>query len=242
MYAALCTLFEENQELTNDLCYSCIEISFTEEDVSIVTETCAEQCLHACSATCDRDFTEVEYTAEELKGIQTLDPDLELILSYLRSNKIPTEDDIFISSQAAKNYRVNKEMFFLDTAGILRNIPKNENPSRLDVPKNLVDEVLHSCHNIPAMGHQGVVRTYLRVKEKFYWFSMSQATKNFVRTCDVCSKFKNANRKVRCPMSKMERVHLDFLGPLPESTSGNTNILVMVDQFTKCPYQAKQPK
>lgn len=31
----------------------------------------------------------------------------------------------------------------------------------------------------------------------------------------------------------MERVHLDFLGPLPESTSGNTNILVMVDQFTK---------
>lgn len=133
-------------------------------------------------------------------------------------------------------------MFFLDTAGILRNIPKNENPSRLNVPKNLVDEVLHSCHNIPAMGHQGVVRTYLRVKEKFYWFSMSQATKNFVRTCDVCSKFKNANRKVRCPMSKMERVHLDFLGPLPESTSGNTNILVMVDQFTKCPYQAKQPK
>lgn len=124
-------------------------------------------------------------------------------------------------------------MFFLDTAGILRNIPKNENPSRLDVPKNLVDEVLHSCHNIPAMGHQGVVRTYLRVKEKFYWFSMSQATKIFVRTCDVCSKFKNANRKVRCPMSKMERVHLDFLGPLPESTSGNTNILVMVDQFTK---------
>ena len=31
----------------------------------------------------------------------------------------------------------------------------------------------------------------------------------------------------------MERVHLDFLGPLPESTSGNSNILVMVDQFTK---------
>lgn len=31
----------------------------------------------------------------------------------------------------------------------------------------------------------------------------------------------------------MERVHLDFLGPLPESASENTNILVMVDQFTK---------
>lgn len=76
MYAALCTLFEENQELTNDLFHSCIDISFTEEDVSIVTETCAEQCLDVCSATCDRDFTEIEYTAEELKGIQAQDPDL----------------------------------------------------------------------------------------------------------------------------------------------------------------------
>jgi transposase InsO family protein len=33
--------------------------------------------------------------------------------------------------------------------------------------------------------------------------------------------------------SPMERVHLDFLGPLPETPRGNTNILVMVDQFTK---------
>lgn len=31
----------------------------------------------------------------------------------------------------------------------------------------------------------------------------------------------------------MERVHFDFLGPLPVSTAGNSNILVMVDQFTK---------
>lgn len=30
----------------------------------------------------------------------------------------------------------------------------------------------------------------------------------------------------------MERVPLDFLGPLPETTSGNANILVMVDQLT----------
>lgn len=75
------------------------------------------------------------------------------------------------------------------------------------------------------MGHQGVVRTYLRVKEKFSGIVWARQQKN--------SKFKNANRKIRCPMSKMKRVHLDFLGPLPESTSGNTNILVMVDQFTK---------
>lgn len=31
----------------------------------------------------------------------------------------------------------------------------------------------------------------------------------------------------------MERVHLDFLGPLPTSTRGNQYLLMMVDQFTK---------
>lgn len=31
----------------------------------------------------------------------------------------------------------------------------------------------------------------------------------------------------------MERVHLDFLGPLPTTPRGNSFILMMVDQFTK---------
>lgn len=31
----------------------------------------------------------------------------------------------------------------------------------------------------------------------------------------------------------MERVHIDFLGPLPKSPRGNEHILMMVDQFTK---------
>ena len=31
----------------------------------------------------------------------------------------------------------------------------------------------------------------------------------------------------------MERVYMDFLGPLPRSTEGNEYILIMVDLFTK---------
>lgn len=107
------------------------------------------------------------------------------------------------------------------------------------LPKTLLDEVLGLSHELPVMGHQSVSRTYFRVKEKFYWYSMNQSTKEFVRTCDICSKHKKSNRKAKYPMIKyqtgvsMERVHLDFLGPLPKFTAGNSNILVMVDQFTK---------
>jgi transposase InsO family protein len=31
----------------------------------------------------------------------------------------------------------------------------------------------------------------------------------------------------------MERVHLDFMGPLPKTKKGNEYVLMMVDQFTK---------
>jgi hypothetical protein len=31
----------------------------------------------------------------------------------------------------------------------------------------------------------------------------------------------------------MERVHLDFIEPLPRTERGNEHILMMVDQFTK---------
>ena len=33
--------------------------------------------------------------------------------------------------------------------------------------------------------------------------------------------------------SPMEKVHLDFLGPLPRTEAGNEYILMMVDSFTK---------
>jgi hypothetical protein len=31
----------------------------------------------------------------------------------------------------------------------------------------------------------------------------------------------------------MEKVHIDFLGPLPKTKKGNEHVLVMVDSFTK---------
>ena len=54
--------------------------------------------------------------------------------------------------------------------------------------------------------------------------------------CGVCSLNKKAHRKARGELnlfhagSPMERVHLDFLGPLPRTAAGNENVLVLVDQ------------
>ena len=68
---------------------------------------------------------------------------------------------------------------------------------------------------------------------------MSRDVKNYVRTCAVCNRNKKPNVHSKCAMTlfhagaPIERVHLDFLGPLPITSAGNQHILVMVDQFTK---------
>ena len=172
----------------------------------------------------------IQYTTEQLLKEQHKDPDLHLILHWLNSKEEPEEADLFLASQAAKKYFVNKEQFFLDQEKVLRNRSKN-NLTRLVVPKSCIQEVLALNHDIPMTGHQGVDRTRARIKEKYYWYKMNETIKFYVKSCVSCNKNKKATRKARCPMTQyhagvpFERVHMDFIGPLPETTKGNSNIL-----------------
>lgn len=180
----------------------------------------------------------IQYTKEQLSTEQQKDPDLQLILYWLEHKTEPPEADMFIAGPAAKKYLVNKEQFHLDNQHVLWNLSKSGD-QRLVVPKPFVSEVTQLNHNLPITGHQGIDRTRERIRKKFYWYRMNESVKRFVQSCGTCNKHKKATRKARCPLTKyhagapMERVHIDFLGPLPESSKGNAHILVMVDQFTK---------
>lgn len=48
----------------------------------------------------------------------------------------------------------------------------------LVLPGTMQVEAMALCHDIPAAGHQGVVRTLSRIKEQFYWYSMTLDIQN----------------------------------------------------------------
>lgn len=140
-------------------------------------------------------------------------------------------------SKAAKFYWINKELFILDEHKVLW---KTRGDAKILVlPKSVQVEVMNLCHDIPTSGHQGVTRTFGRIREKLYWYPMSTDIHNYVASCAVCNRNKKPTKHARCCMTKfhagepMERVHLDFLGPLPTTPRVNSFILMMVDQFTK---------
>ncbi|GFX83560.1 uncharacterized protein TNCV_325091 [Trichonephila clavipes] len=61
------------------------------------------------------------------------------------------------------------------------------------------------------------------------------------RTCDPCAARKGPRKRTRGRLqlynvgAPFERIAFDILGPLPKSSDGNNNILVVKDYFTKWP-------
>ena len=68
------------------------------------------------------------------------------------------------------------------------------------------------------------------------WHEMNVDIILHVKTCAICSINKKPRVKPELGSyhagARMERVHLDIMGPLPESDRGNKYIMVMVDQFS----------
>jgi transposase InsO family protein len=178
------------------------------------------------------------YSMEDLQEAQAEDVDLQMLLAWLKDGTEPTQGALFRTSPAAKFYWINKALFELIEEIIFK---KRTNTLDMDLvmPISLRKSALESCHDLPSSGHQGIARTKATVKEKFFWHGMVQSITNYVTSCDVCNKNKKRNRYGRCPLTEyqagapMERVHIDFMGPLPRTPRGNEHILVMVDQFTK---------
>lgn len=138
-------------------------------------------------------------------------------------------------NQAVKHYWISKQLFTLDDSKVLWNMKEGQDGTPvklLVVPNNLRTEVLRICHDVTAAGHQGVDRTKAQLRDRFFWYGMMKEAEQYVNCCGSCSRNKRSQRHARAG-APMERVHLYFLGPLPETSKGNVYVQVMVDQFTK---------
>lgn len=123
-------------------------------------------------------------------------------------------------------------------------VPKNKKTTdsetlwKIFVPGSGIDSILRENHD--SCGHQGIFKTFHRIKQKYTFPRLYQIVKEYVRNCDTCRSAKSANAINRPPMGSQrvanrpfELVSLDFMGPLPRTRNGNTSLLVIVDYFSK---------
>ena len=82
-------------------------------------------------------------------------------------------------------------------------------------------------------------KTLARLKERFYWPGHHNDVRDWCQNCGTCASRKNPAPNACAPLKSitvgypMQLVAMDILGPLPESPTGKTHILVVADYFTK---------
>ncbi|OWY94176.1 reverse transcriptase, partial [Phytophthora megakarya] len=102
----------------------------------------------------------------------------------------------------------------------------------------MIQEVLQNCHDSIEGGHQGVVRSYQKVKLNYYWIGLYADVEKHVKSCLDCSSSKSLPQlKGYSPGNVLaERpfqvVSMDFVIPLPTSRRGNTALLLWQCAFT----------
>jgi hypothetical protein len=100
--------------------------------------------------------------------------------------------------------------------------------------------LMREVHDAPTGGHLGREKTYRRLTARVYWRGVYNDVQDYVRSCVSCAQNKashlNASdllHPLPIPARRWETMTMDFVGPLPMTSSGHDFLLVVVDKFSK---------
>ena len=103
------------------------------------------------------------------------------------------------------------------------------------VPASLVPRLLDSLHQLSHPGGNAFLRD---LRRRYVWRRMSAQVKAFSRSCLACQRAK-ITRHSKAPLEplampdrRFAALHLDLVGPLPES-QGNTYLLTIIDRYSR---------
>jgi len=128
----------------------------------------------------------------------------------------------------------DNEKFKLIEGLVYRKVGENH---KFYVPDQMIPSLLRAHHD--DMGHVGVEKTYQGVSQNYWFPAMKRKIFEYVNNCITCIMSNEAgNRNERetslypLPKGPMEVLHVDYFGPLQETSNRRKHVLVIVDAFT----------
>lgn len=179
----------------------------------------------------------------QITAAQVADPDLAPLIKPLQNGRErPTWQEISAYSCRLKAlWRQWNRLKLI--GGVLYRKWVEEETSRhywqLVVPVTKQKEVLWHFHDAPTAGHLGSIRTMMKIRQNFYWVGLKDDARRYCQSCDKCAarkpeqKYPRGNLRQYMVGEPMERMAVDVLGPLPQTTRGNRYIVVIADYFSK---------
>jgi hypothetical protein len=154
-------------------------------------------------------------------------------------------EDVSNPSKSDRLRVVAERIYIMDDGVMMRYVGPKSKPWedeslywRIWLPESLVPKAISLFHETPTAGHMGIRKTYCRLEEKFYWFTMRRDVTDFVRRCFKCQEVKVRAAPVApgtsyLPERPWELVFTDLMGPYPRTAKQNTHLLVIVCGFSK---------
>ena len=147
-------------------------------------------------------------------------------------------EDAKLCARIAPDYEV-------DENGLLFFSPRSAKESddrmemvRLVVPELLQEDFMHHYHTSLEGGHQGIGRTYQRIRSNFHWRGLYRSVQRYVGKCVDCTTGKGLPAiRGRSPGNiqatyPFQVIAMDHIPSLPRSFKGNTELLLWVDLFS----------
>ena len=166
---------------------------------------------------------------------QKEDSDLAAVYDAVSQNRsLPTKD----LSWRAQKLAGMQDQLRISTGGVLQiSLPYHSTRRwRTVCPQSKSQEVVETIHR---EAHMGMSKTLAIIRQTWYWPEMTSQVRRMIKTCLCCQKSKSGTHKPSKRSNKLSAgrpwqvVAVDLCGPFPETTRGNTQILVLADHFTR---------
>ena len=183
------------------------------------------------------------WTLDELAEEQRQDSSIGQVIQWMENDSIPRVFPKHLSSHTQALWAQSSYLVLQN--GVLyrrwEDVPCKGLHRRLQLvlPPTLVPVLLEALHSSIRGGHFGTSKTLAKVRECFYWVGQRKDVAAWCSGCLSCATRKPPPAKLRAPLQldpavrPLQRVAMDIMGPLPETSRGNKYILVIADYFTK---------
>ena len=148
-------------------------------------------------------------------------------------NKLPSK------RSSTKKVETLAESFVLLDSLIFKLVTTTDKEAAvLAIPEVCIDKIIALYQTSLCTGHQGVVKTYLTMKDKFFIPNLMHYWKSFIKGCHICQ----LSQSDKPPTRQLQpQIYLNYrplsnlsmdLKVMPKSQKGHKVILCIIDELT----------
>ena len=150
---------------------------------------------------------------------------------YLSQNKLPSS-----KSAIRKLETLAEKYVILDS--LLFRISPEKGTAVLAIPEMCADKITTLYHKSLFVGHQGVIKAYMTISDKFFIPNSMNYHRSYIKGCHICQLSCNEKPPTRHLQTRispnyvpMSRLSMD-LKVMPRSHKGHRYILCIIDEVT----------